>query len=178
MERLIRAAGLALALAALVGCAGKTTRSPEKPRIGVYDSRAIAIAYVGSEHFIQFMTAFRAEHAQAKADGNHARMQEMEQEIVLRQKRLHEQGFSTAPVDDILAKIRDRLPAIIKGARVQRLVSKWDKAELSRHASAERVDVTPALIDALEPTEKQRKSALEIQLKEPISLEQAGKHQD
>lgn len=41
------------------------------------------------------------------------------------------------------------------------------------HKAAKAVDVTPALIDAFHPTERQRRSALEIQKHEPIPLGQA-----
>lgn len=53
------------------------------------------------------------------------------------------------------------------------LVSKWDKDGLARYRDAELVDVTMALVDALNPNDRQRKSAIEIQKHEPIPLEKA-----
>jgi hypothetical protein len=83
------------------------------------------------------------------------------------------QAFSTAPVDDILAHITSALPEIQRTARVTAIVSKWDEAALRKHPGAERVDVTMLLVDAFQPNERQRKSAIQIQKQKPISLERA-----
>jgi len=88
------------------------------------------------------------------------------------------QGFSTAPVDNILEHIKDRLPAVKQKAGVSVLVSKWDKKTLAKYPSAELVDVTPELIDAFDPNERQRKSAIAIQKHKPISLKQAENIKD
>jgi hypothetical protein len=57
-------------------------------------------------------------------------------------------------------------------------VSKWDKANLAKHPSAELVDVTSALIDAFNPSDRGRKYAIDIQKHDPIPLEQAEKIKD
>ena len=86
---------------------------------------------------------------------------------------MHTQGFSTAPVTNILDQIKDKLPAIKEEAGVSGLVSKWDKDGLAQHKDADLVDVTMALVDAFSPSERQRQSAIDIQKHKPISLEQA-----
>jgi hypothetical protein len=149
-----------------------------RERIGVYDSRAVAVAYAGSGVHNQLMGALTAEFQRAKSQGDQTRTAELEAEGRARQKRLHMQGFSTEPVDDILAQIKDALPPIMRQAGVSALVSKWNKDGLAKHASAEQVDVTGALIDAFIPNERQRKGAIEIQKHAPISLEQAEKIDD
>ncbi len=63
-------------------------------------------------------------------------------------------------------------------AGVDLVVSKWDKDALAKYKSAEFVDVTMMLVDALHPHERQRKSAIEIQKHKPISIEQAEKIRD
>lgn len=173
---------------ALLGCA--QTASPEsagssalqtgekRKRIGVYDSRAVAVAFAGSEAFNVWMSGLKAEHREAKAAGDQKRVAELEAEGAQRQKLMHKQGFSTAPVDNILEHIRDRLPDARKKAGVGLLVSKWDKQTLAKYPHAERVDVTMALVDAFNPSERQRRSAIEIQKHRPISLEEAGRIDD
>jgi hypothetical protein len=84
---------------------------------------------------------------------------------------LHQQGFSTAPVDNILKHIKKKLPEIKKQAGVKLLVSKWDEKTLKEHESAKRIDVTMPLIEAFRPNEKQKKRAVEIQKSEPVPLE-------
>src|SRR5215469_3346113 len=83
------------------------------------------------------------------------------------------QGFSTAPVDELLLHITNALAEIQKTAGVTSFISKWDEAGLKKHAGAERVDVTMKLVDAFQPNERQRKFAIEVQNRKPLSLEQA-----
>jgi len=147
-------------------------------RIGLYDSRAIAVAFAGSEHFNRWMSGLHTEYKKAKAAGNQKRVAEIEAEGSARQKKLHKQGFSTAPVDNILKQIEDCLPSIKQKANVRSLVSKWDEETLAKHPSADRVDVTMELIDALNPNARQRKSAIEIQKHQPIPMEQAEDNED
>ncbi len=88
------------------------------------------------------------------------------------------QGFSTAPVTNILDQIKDKLPAINEKAGVSVLLSKWDKDGLVRYKDADLVDVTMALVDAFSPSERQRKTAMAIQEHKPISIEQAERIKD
>ena len=119
-----------------------------------------------------------AKYKKAKVAGDQKRVAEIEAEGAARQRQLHKQGFSTAPVDNILKQIEDRLPSIKQKANVSSLVSKWDEETLVRHPSADRVDVTMELIDALNPNARQRKSAIEIQKHKPIPMEQAEDIED
>ena len=79
------------------------------------------------------------------------------------QQSAHRQAFSTAPVDDLLEQIAEALPAIRRDAGVTALVSIWDAAGLARHAGAERVDVTAALVDAFQPTARQTNWLIALQ---------------
>jgi len=155
------------------------TRSDAKLRVGVYDSRAIAVAFVNSAAYKasdgKKLAEMNAEHDKAKAEGNQKRVAELEAWGKAQQALLHKQGFSTAPVDDILKHIKDQMPEIAKAAVVGPIVSKWDKQALAKYKSAELVDVTMALVNAFHPTEKQKQWAIEIQKQDPIPLEQAEK---
>ncbi len=173
------AAALCLVMRAALALAGEPAAKPAdaKVRIGVYDSRAIVVAFFGSEVFKAFdgkeLADKKAEYDKAKAEGNQTRVAELEAWGKALQIRLHKQGFSTAPVDDILKHIKDKMPEIAKSAGVGPIVSKWDKETLAKYESAERVDITMALVDAFRPTEGQRKAAIDIQKKTPISLKEA-----
>lgn len=174
---------LAGCVAALLGAVGyaadNTTNAPAaaKVRIGTYDSRSLAIAYAGSAPFNQWLSGLKSQHDQAKSAGDQKRMAELEAEGKAGQKLLHMQAFSTAPVTNIMDQIKDQLPAIKEQAHVGALVSKWDQAGLAGFANAEKVDVTEVLLDALHPTDRQRKNAIEIQQHAPVPLQQAA-HMD
>ena len=180
MNRALWAVCVAASIMVLTGCARDATppRAKTKERIGVYDSRAIAVAFAGSEAFNKWMSALREEHEKAKAARDQKRVAELEAEGAERQNLMHRQAFSTEPVDNILEQIKDRLPAIKQETGVGVLVSKWDKDTLAKHSFAERVDVTMELIHAFNPNERQRKTAIEIQKHKPIPLNQAKNIKD
>ena len=146
-------------------------------RIGVYDSRSVAVAFYGSPAHMKQLKEMKTEHDKAKEAGDLGKVAQLEAEGKAQQEKAHQQAFSTAPVDDLLLQITDALPEIRKTAGVTALISKWDEAGLKNHPGAERVDVTIKLVDAFHPNERQRKSAIEIQKQKPVSLEQA-KHAD
>jgi len=169
------------ALIITVGCVetGKHKKADASAvRVGVYDSRAIAVAFVGSEVFKQYMTDLKSQHATAEAAGDKKRIAELEEEGAAQQKRFHKQAFSTAPVDNLLKHIKDQILKIEKDAAVQIIVSKWDEKALTQYKSAEQVDVTMQLVEALKPNERQKKSAIEIQKSDPVSLEKMEHHKD
>jgi hypothetical protein len=172
------------AVCALIVAAGglpasaQATGTQTKVRVGVYDSRAVAVAFAGSAPFNRWLGELRAEHAKAKASGDQKRVAKLEAEGAARQRLLHMQGFSTAPVTNILEQIKDQLPALKEKAGVSVLVSKWDQGGLARYKDAAQVDVTMALVDAFSPSERQRRSAIGIQEHKPIPLEQAERIKD
>jgi hypothetical protein len=153
-------------------CVGAAAAAPQEGvrRIGVYDSRAVAVAWVGSPAFEAAMKPLHDDLANAEAAGDARRVEEVKAEGEARQRQLHMQGFSTAPVDNILDLIKESLPAIRHQAGVEVLISKWDRKALAKHPGAERIDVTMALVDALQPNEKQRRYATEVQQHKPIPL--------
>ena len=136
-------------------------------RVGVYDSRSVAIAYAGSPFMARVMTDLKDRHRRAKESGDGAAAARLEAEGKALQRKLHSQGFGTAPVDDLLAYIADRLPALMAEVGVGAIVSVWDEAGLARHTGAGRVDVTDALVEAFAPDERARRSAREIRNKPP-----------
>ena len=177
VHKIMRLVAVGLVLATVTGMAKEsgTKTSDAKMRVGTYDSRAIAVAFVGSEAFSKWMANLKTESDKAKAEGNQKLVAELEAEAQAQQKRLHKQAFSTAPVDNILEHIKDKMSEIAKAAGVGPIVSKWDKDALAKYKSAELVDVTMALVEALHPNERQLKIAKEIQKNSPIPIEEAEK---
>ena len=75
--------------------------------MGTFDSRAVAVAYVRSDAFADSMRALQADLERAKTAGDEERVAELEAMGPAMQKRIHAQGFGTAPVDDVVARIED-----------------------------------------------------------------------
>lgn len=159
--------------AACVAAVQPPTDAGGEPRavvVGTFDSRAIAIAYVGSPAFSAKMTELHAELDAARAAGDDARVAELEALGPAMQAELHARGFSTASVDAYLDGVRERIPAVAAAAGVDVIVCKWDVV----HAAddAEFVDVTEALVMLFDPDERTLRSTREIVEQEPIPLDE------
>ena len=164
------AGALILACAAAARPDGGPPAGDGRVVLGTFDSRAIAVAWGGSETFKSAMNDLVQQLADAQEAGDEERVAELEAHGPELQAKLHRQGFSTASVDDILEHIRDEIPAIATQAGVDVIVSKWDIVYHGPSASV--IDVTDQLVAALEPDERALKSAREIVQQEPVPLEE------
>jgi len=154
-------------------CASASAQSQtNKLRVGVYDSRAIALVYGNSAAFKESMKPIRAEYEKAKAAKDEKRMKEIDAQMKLQQRRLHEQGFSTGSVAYIMAKspVKDSLPAIAKKAGVQVIVSKWELNHQS--PDVEVVDVTDELVALFHPSEKVLSWVKSCKERQPMPIEE------
>ena len=142
--------------------------------VGTFDSRAVLMAYVGSDAFTDYMQGLHADLARAKAAGDEKRVAELEAFGPVMQKQIHQQGFGTAPVDDIIQRIEDELPAIAEEAGVDVIVSKW--ALDYRGPTAQFVDVTDLLTAEFDPSAETLQGIREIVAQAPVPLDQLGDH--
>lgn len=165
-----RAVCATLTTIALLMAATPAPAQEKKLRVGVFDSRAVALAFGRSADFQKTMGAMRAEYQKAKEAGDNKRVQELEKEGPWTQVRLHQQVFSTATVSGILARVKDKLPAIAAQASVSLIVSKW---ELQFHGpGVEIVDVTMPLVKLFNPDEATAKMAEELGKQQPVPFDQ------
>ena len=147
-----------------------------KVRIGVYDSRAVAIAYANSAEGRESMKTAQTDYQKAKATKDEKKMKEIESRMKLQQRRLHEQGFSTGSVSSTMAKVKDALPEVARKAGVQAIVSKWELNYQS--PEVEVVDVTDELVALFHVNEKGREWAKQIKDKPPVPIEQITDEMD
>ena len=175
-----------LLLAALAGslATGAATLADEptekteeaKLRVGTFDSRAVAAAFLRSEMFNRQLQQRMQEHQKAKAAGDEEKVKKLEAEGKSGQQQAHRQGFGTAPVDDILQHIRDKLPGIAKRANVDVIVSKW--AITYSAPDAHFVDITEPIIEPFQPNEQTKRVIRQLLAKPPVPLEEIDKHHD
>ncbi|MHC4429294.1 MAG: hypothetical protein ACYS0D_11945 [Planctomycetota bacterium] len=146
--------------------------------VGTFDSRAIAVAYVRSDAFDEYLRAQKADIMRAleraKAAGDDELFADLEELGPAMQQRMHYQGFGTAPVDAIIARIEDRLPDIAEEAGVDVIVSKW--ALTYRNKDAKLVDVTSLLAAEFDPGEETLKTIRQLMKTEPVPLAQLTDH--
>jgi hypothetical protein len=154
--------------------AGQTNRTTDSTeRIGVYDSRVIAYAHFWTEANMNKIKEMSNAAKEAKASGQVDRYKQLSENLKKEQEKNHLQVFSTAPVDDVLNEMKERVAAIQREAGVSRLVSKWDEKSLATHKRAKQVDVTDLLLKEFNLNEKQLKVAADIRIKQPLPLDKA-----
>jgi hypothetical protein len=144
--------------------------------VGTFDSRAVAIAYASSDIHRRAMAPLLDEHKKAKAAGDTKKAKELESKGQTRQERLHYQGFGTAPVDDLLEAVKDKLPAIAQKAGVGLIVSKWDV--VYQTPGVEIVDVTDLIVEPFQPNERALGYIKQLAKQPPIPPEVLSKHKE
>jgi len=143
-----------------------------KVRIGTYDNRAIAIAYVASQFQMDLMAEKKAAHQKAKAAGDQAKVKELEAWGGQFQRQLHFQGFGRAPVDDLLEKVKGQLANLARDKQLAAITMSCDfTAE-----DIELIDVTDDLVKLYNPSEKTLQSARDIRKHKPVKLSEIDAH--
>lgn len=145
--------------------------APAKVRVGTFDSRAVAVAYVRSAMFAPILKEWKDKYEKAKAEKNEAVIKECEALGTNTHKLQMLQGFSIASVTDILEKVKDQLPKAAQEAGVDILVSKWELAY--QNPSIEVVDVTSYLVKIFNPDNQTLKMLEELSKQPPIPLFEA-----
>ncbi len=134
-------------------------------RVGIYDNRAIAVAFAASKY--NPVAEKMKEYNAAKEAGNTDRVRELEAWGQKLQRQLHRQGFSRVPVDDLLAHVKDQLPEVAEKMKIDVIVWQCDFAS----PGTEIVDVTSELVQLFHPTEKTLRTIGDLLPKPPIELD-------
>lgn len=147
-------AGLPLALA-------KQPAAPNAPitstvRIGVYDSRAIAVAYAASRH--NPVTAKTAERDAARQAGDTKKVAELERWGSDFQQQLHFQGFCRVPVHNLLEPVQPQLQQLLSTENLVAIVDQTDAIS----PGSTTIDVTAKLVELYQPSDRTRKMAADI----------------
>jgi hypothetical protein len=141
-------------------------------RIGTYDSRAVAVAYAGSDLMRQRLQQLMKDRDAARAAGDQQKVKQLEDQGAALQRKLHRQGFSDVPVDDLLENVKDSLPKVAKDANVAMIVR---HVNFTDDAAVEVVDVTDRLVEQFNPSDKTRKMAADIRTRAPADLDEIDK---
>lgn len=160
-----------------IGCGVLHAMEAEKRpllRIGVYDSRAIAIAYAHSEHFSNILKQKRAELDQAKKDGDTEKVRQIEAWGPAQQAKAHLQGFGTAPVHTCFEPVKEKLPDIATACQVDVMVSKWEFDYLASDAQVK--DITDELVALYTPNERAMKSIRQLKNWAPLPEKEILEH--
>jgi hypothetical protein len=173
---------IAILIMLVLGCVSSrfTPAADAKPlaadaiRVGTYDSRAIAVAFVHSRWGNERYEAKKKEMDKAKAAGDTEKIAELKAWGKAQQHKKHLQGFSTAPVHEYLEKVKKDLPKVAKTANVDVIVSKWEFDYQRKKIKT--VDVTDAIVKLYDPSEKTLKTIEQLRKHKPVTEEDLLKH--
>jgi len=171
------AAGVVLIMGLVSQAVHGQDKQVTKPlRVGVYDSRCIAIACFSSEWWNAQVRDKMKEMEAAKAAGDEQKVKELEQWGSQNQQKAHFMGFGTAPVKQWLTPVEKELATVAQQAGVDVIISKW-QIDYQVEA-AQFVDVTDAIVALYKPGEKTLKSVEAIKKTKPISEQEILKIKD
>jgi hypothetical protein len=172
-------------LAALIlGVSGMASAAEDAPpnggkgkiRIGVFDSRAVAVAYAASKFNREQYQKLKKTLDEAEASGDKEKAERIKAEGKAGQERLHRQGFGTASVKKYIDLVKDKIPAVAKNAQVDFIVSKWEVAYQA--PAVEVVDITDELVQAFEPNDRTLKTVQELKKHPPLDEEEIRRIKD
>ena len=158
---------ISLIFVLVLGEESATSMSPQKLRVGVFESRAIAVAFAASKYNTITQDLMK-EYKEAEAKGDKKRMDELKQKGEKHQDKLHRQGFGNAPVDDLLVYIKDSFPEIAKKSGVDVIVS----SVVYNNPSVEIIDITNEIVKPFNPSEKTLKTIEELRKHPPLAWDE------
>ena len=140
-----------------------------KMRIGIFDSRCIALAYGRSAEFTLLRDSIEPLYSKAKADSNKEKIDEIDQYKPTMQVLLHQQVFSNGSIINIVEKIKEKISAIAKENKLNMILSKWEITFTD--GSVELVDITDQLTSLYNPDAATKKIIENIKAMEPVPIE-------
>jgi hypothetical protein len=152
------------------------TKPVKTLRVGIYDSRAIAMACLRTEWWNKQLQDKMKEMEKAKAAGDTKKVKELEEWGQSSQAKAHLQGFGTAPVKNLLERVNKELAQVALQAGVDIIVSKWQIDYQVK--DAEFVDVTDAIVALYKPSPETLKILEEMKKQPPVSEEELSKMKD
>jgi len=138
--------------------------APAVVRIGVYDSRAVAVAWAGSE--FNPMHEKMQEFAAAKAANDTPKVAALEAWGQTQQRLMHLQGFGRVPVGDLLVPVQDQLRQLMIDRGLAAVTMHCDQVS----DQVELVDVTMDIVGLYNPSPRTIQWASELREKQPLPL--------
>ena len=136
--------------------------------IGIYDSRAVAIAYGNSSEGKAKINELWAGLKNAKSTKNDSLIRRLKVRGVAYQTLAHLCAFSYGSVVEILEKHKAEVDSIEKSTHVQALVSRYEL--LQNTGTIETVDITNNLVQLFNPSEQVRQWIGEAAKQAPLPM--------
>lgn len=157
---------IAVALMAMLSPFTLTAQTPKKIRLGVYDSRAVFVAWFNSPLASSPMPALQKRMQTAQERKDEKEIASCHREALLRQAMTHEQGFGTGSIRAIMTKLEKEIAAVVAEEKLDCVVSKWEVNYAGN--TIETVDITAKLVAAIRPNDKMKNIAAEMEKHPPV----------
>jgi hypothetical protein len=133
-------------------------------RLGVYDNRAIAVAYAASS--FNPIDQKMEEHKAAKLSGDDDKIKELKAWGESHQRQLHFQGFGRVPVGDLLQHVKEGVSQLAADMQLSAIAMQCDYTA----PDAEVIDVTDQLVELFKPSAKTRDMVRKVRRAQPVPL--------
>jgi len=138
-------------------------------RVGIYDSRALAVSHGQSDEYQSKMRQLRVDAKKARADGDEKKARQFDKQLSVLMGPIRAQAHSTRPIGDILETVKGMIPGVAEEAKVDMIVSKW--AIVYERPDIEYVDVTDLMVKTFfDPKESTLTSIKNILMNDPVPL--------
>ncbi|MDO8303222.1 MAG: hypothetical protein Q7T18_08270 [Sedimentisphaerales bacterium] len=170
-RNLICSVGMTMVLGLAIYAMGNPQPAEQKIRIGVFNTRAVALAHGRSKMYMEEINKLVAEAKEAKVKGDDKKFQKLDAQLKMRQEKGHWQVFCDLGIDDILKLIRPNYGEIAKNAGVSAIVEQ----AVYNDKNIEVIDVTELMAEQFTPDEKTQKIIKDIMKQPPVSFEDMKK---
>ena len=146
-----------------------STFGQEKIRIGTYDSRAVAVAYFNSPYgkkVMEIMGNLQKKKHEAEEAKDTLLIKKLTRAGEMRQAVMHEQGFGTGSVKDLLYAIKDKIGLLAKAENLDIIVSKYELNYSGSNSTV--IDITEKLTNLFEPNERFKAMLPNLIKNEPV----------
>ncbi len=128
------------------------TNKDDLVKVGIYDSRIVAVAYYRSESYMDYIKQLKKERREAEEAGDKEKMAYLERKGPGLQDLAEKQGFSTMPIPNILEMITDSIPVIAERFGLDVIMNQWEI--IYQKDNVEFIDITKELLSFFEPSEE------------------------
>jgi len=157
-----------LVITILLTIPAEVTNAQTVIRIGVFDSRAVAVAYYNSDfsNNKQIFQSLATQMQEAKSKDDKVAIAKIEREAKLRQAIMHEQGFGTGSVINITETVKDKLTQLANDENLSAIVSKWEISFSNNNV--ELIDITEKIVHFFDPDDQMKDMVKEIMQTEVV----------
>ncbi|MBN1448007.1 MAG: hypothetical protein JXA28_08750 [Bacteroidetes bacterium] len=150
MKQKTRTIAILMFALALATAAATTTTS--QTRVGIFDSRAIALARFHCPDIENPARDLHRRMKEAQENGDEETIAELKRLGPLHQAHLHDLVFGSGSVNAYFEELKESFAAIAAEQHLDLIVSKWETAYLSENVTL--VDITPKLLEFYHPDDK------------------------